>query len=205
MASTKPLTTEAIANTEKKMDMTLDDIIKMSKKTTTTTKERRPPRPPMKNQGFLNGSTSRRNTVVQRQMDSRSYVRQGVLAQRRSNFRGSQFPATTNAARKAVAMPIRSTMVNRNKPRFAPPPVQRKAADGGSAGKDKMLVLKPRPQTLDALFANMKEQRMRVFSAQQQTHRANSLRQTSQRHRTQQQQQRGGRGGVPPGRPSGAK
>ncbi|RYR10410.1 hypothetical protein Ahy_B05g078866 [Arachis hypogaea] len=38
----KPLTTEAIALTEKKMDMTLDDIIKMSKNKKTR-KQRRVP------------------------------------------------------------------------------------------------------------------------------------------------------------------
>ncbi|KAJ6792448.1 uncharacterized protein M6B38_262515 [Iris pallida] len=197
MAAIKPLTTEAIALTEKKMDMTLDEIIKMSKKT--TTKEKRPPRPPVKSQGFLNGSASRRNSVIQRFMDSRSSIRQGVLAQRRSNFRGNQFPVTTNVAKKAAVMPIRNVMVNRNKQRVAPALVQRKASEVDSTGKDKMVLPKQRPQTMDALFANMKQQRMRVFSAQQPTIHANS-RQTSQRLRAQQQQQRrGGRGGAAPG------
>ncbi|KAJ6828465.1 uncharacterized protein M6B38_361900 [Iris pallida] len=198
MAAIKPLTTEAIALTEKKMDMTLDDIIKMSKKT--TTKENWPPRPPVKRRGLLNGSASRYNTVVQRFMDSRSSIRQGVLAQRRSNFRGNQFPVTMNVARKAAVMPIRNVMVNRNKQRIAPALVQRKPAEIGFAGKDKLDLLKQRPQTTDALFANMKQQRMRVFSAQQSATHANS-RQTSQRRRgRQQQQQRGGRGGAAPGR-----
>lgn len=54
-------------------------------------------------------------------------------------------------------------------------PVQRRAADGGFAAKPRMKQQqqlrqednagpKQRPQTLDSLFANMKEQRMKAFS-----------------------------------------
>ncbi|KAG1367873.1 hypothetical protein COCNU_14G003410 [Cocos nucifera] len=154
----KPLTTEAIALTEKKMDMTLDDIIKMSKKN--TSKGKRPLRRP------------------------------GVLAQRRSNFRGNEFPVTTEIARRAAAMPIRNRGVNWNRPRVAVASVQRKPAADSFGGKDKV-VSKQRPQTLDALFANMKEQRMKATS--QQTNNRNG-RQTAPTFRAQWR----GRGGAAP-------
>ncbi|XP_008793147.1 uncharacterized protein LOC103709518 [Phoenix dactylifera] len=183
----KPLTTEAIALTEKKMDMTLDDIIKMSKKN--MSKGKRPPRQPIKSRGFQNGNASQGNAKAQRFMDSRSSIRQGVLAQRRSNFRGNQFPVTTEIARRAVAMPIRRG-VNWNRPRVAVASVQRKSAADSFAGKDKV-VSKQRPQTLDALFANMKEQRMKAMSQ----HAINGNgHQTAPRFRAQWR----GRGGAAP-------
>lgn len=113
--ATKPLTTEAIALTEKKMDMTLDDIIKMSKKN--PMKGKRPQRPPIKSQGFQNGNASHGNTRMQRFIDSRSSIRQGVLAKRRSNFHSDKFPITTEVARKAAVMPVSNRRINRNGPR----------------------------------------------------------------------------------------
>ncbi|XP_042420439.1 uncharacterized protein LOC122008678 [Zingiber officinale] len=98
--ATKALTKEAIAMTKKKMNMSLDDIIKMSKKN--SAKGKRPPRPPIKHQGFQNRNPSHGNTMLQGFMDSRSSIRQGVLAKRRSNFHGNQFPVNTEVARKAV-------------------------------------------------------------------------------------------------------
>lgn len=52
------------------------------------------------------------------------YGNQGVLAQRRSNFQGNQFPMATEAARKAAAVPLRDRAFNRNrvpnwKPRYS--------------------------------------------------------------------------------------
>lgn len=64
---------------------------------------------------------------------------------------------------------------------------------------------KQRPQTLDARFADMKENRMRVMSSQQQAFCDNN-RAMAQRHRARQQQQqqiRGVRGGAFPGRRPG--
>ncbi|THU51095.1 hypothetical protein C4D60_Mb06t27430 [Musa balbisiana] len=173
---TKPLTAEAIALTEKKMDMTLDDIIKMSKKN--TSKGRRPLRMPIKSQGFQNGNRSQNNTKVQHFMDSRSSIRQGFLAQRRSNFHGNQFQMTTEIARKVSAMPIRNRLVNQSQPRLgssiqtsniwrrAVTSAQRKAADGSFAGKKDKVVTEQKPETMDALFANMKKQRMRMITQQ---------------------------------------
>ncbi|CAO2201519.1 unnamed protein product, partial [Urochloa humidicola] len=111
---TLPLTAEAIAVTEKKMDMTLEDIIKMSKKKNPGAKK--PPRQPIKKRPFQNGNSNQGNAKVQRFMESRSAIRQGVLAQRRSNLGGNQFPVTKQAAKKAAAMPMRNK-ARWNKPR----------------------------------------------------------------------------------------
>ncbi|XP_021894816.1 uncharacterized protein LOC110812360 isoform X2 [Carica papaya] len=174
----EPLTAEAIALTEKKMGMALDDIIKMSKNTSTKGKKQR--RPPNKNQKF---NAAKENALkVRRYMDSRSAVRQGALAKRRSNFQGNQFPFTKEVARKAAVAPffVRASsgvrMAEFNKSRFGALPTQRRAASGGFAVKVPQqqenqsqqgnVAAKQRPQTLDSLFANMKEQRMRALSRQ---------------------------------------
>ncbi|KAL2551018.1 Uncharacterized protein Fot_12548 [Forsythia ovata] len=94
----------------------------------------------------------------------------GALARRRSNFQGNQFPLATEAARKVAVAPIRnrsfnqSRPVNTNKPRGWAPSVQKNSANGG--GFTLKVVPKQRSQTLDSLFSNMKEQRMRVLSRQ---------------------------------------
>ncbi|RRT83934.1 hypothetical protein B296_00015632 [Ensete ventricosum] len=92
---TKPLTAEAIALTEKKMDMTLDDIIKMSKK-------------------------------------------------------------NTSKGRRPLRMPVRKAVTS----------VQRKASDGSLAGKKDKVATEQKPETMDALFADMKKQRMRMITQQ---------------------------------------
>ncbi|URE34239.1 hypothetical protein MUK42_18323, partial [Musa troglodytarum] len=186
MAS-KPLTTEAIALTEKKMDMALDDIIKMSKKN--PTKGKRPPRPAIKSQGFQNGNTFQGTTKLQRFIDSRSSIRQGVLTNRRSTFHGYQFPVTTEVANKAAAMPVRNRRVNRNVPRFTATLVQRKGANGSFNAKDKAIA-KQKPQTLDALFANMKVQRLRLMT--QKVNRENGHQIAQRRNVPWQQPRRGG-------------
>ncbi|XWS61603.1 hypothetical protein CRYUN_Cryun07bG0140300 [Craigia yunnanensis] len=177
----KPLTSETIALTEKKMDMTLDDIIKMSKTTPNKAKKQR--RAPNKSQKPVSNTAKEKALKVRQYMDSRSSLRQGVLAQRRSNFQGNRFPLAAEAARRAAVAPFRvrafngSRVANLNKPRIGAPPVQRRARNGGFASKPKQqqqpppeqqgnVVTKQRPQTLDSLFANMKEQRMRVLSRQ---------------------------------------
>ncbi|XP_042478479.1 uncharacterized protein LOC122059631 [Macadamia integrifolia] len=189
----KPLTSEAIALTEKKMDMALDDIIKMSKKSNTNVKQQRVSN---KSQRFSNAGSNQGNASKMRCfMDSRSSMRQGVLAQRRSNFQANQFPMTTEAAKKAAAAPIRpralgrNRMVNWNKPRIgAAAPAQRRVAEGGFAGRKQQqqppqakVVPKQRPQTLDSLFANMKEQRMRTLSQQMNVRRTGGSQQHQRR------------------------
>ncbi|ESW30570.1 hypothetical protein PHAVU_002G164100 [Phaseolus vulgaris] len=176
----KPLTTEAIALTEKKMDMTLDDIIKMSK----NPKNKKQRRVPNKTQKFANNFTQDKSAKVKRYMESRSSIRQGAIAKRRSNFQGNQFPAAVEVARKAAIAPLQNRVPNRNrvsnwnKTRFRVPVGQRRAVNGGFAAKHQPIpspqkhlanvdiMPKQKPQTLDSLFANMKEQRMRVLSMQ---------------------------------------
>ncbi|KAF9616377.1 hypothetical protein IFM89_029631 [Coptis chinensis] len=160
---------EAIALTDKKLSMSLDDIIEMNKKSSAKVNRQRSSNKSQKpyNTPAGNGNSSK----VRRFMDSRSSLRQGALAQRRSNFQGKQFPIATEAARKAATAPLRNRplnhnrMANWNKSRVGVPAVQRRA-DFAYSGKNQhqqaKMVLKQRPQTLDSLFANMKEQRMRV-------------------------------------------
>ncbi|MBA0558750.1 hypothetical protein Golob_015755 [Gossypium lobatum] len=191
----KPLTSEAIALTEKKMDMTLgellafafsmdlDDIIKMSKNT--SNKSKKQPRIPNKIQRPVSNAAKDKALKVRQYMDSRASVRQGVLAQRRSNFQGNRFPFVAEAARRAAVAPFRNRafnsrrVANLNKPRVGAPPVQRRATNGGFTAKPQRQqqqqlqqdqqenkVTKQRPKTLDSLFANMKEERLRVLSHQ---------------------------------------
>ncbi|KAM1258821.1 hypothetical protein ACFX13_039108 [Malus domestica] len=176
--ATKPLTTEAIALTEKKMDMTLEDIIKMSKVAPKGKNQRRASN---KSQNFAKVAAQDKPTKLRRFMDSRSSIRQGVLAQRRSNFQRNQFPIAAEAARKAAVAPPRNRAFNRNrvpnwKPRAGAPFDQRRVANVGFGNKLQLpqqqqhqhprqqenALPKQRPQTLDLLFANMKEQRMRA-------------------------------------------
>ncbi|XP_051136917.1 uncharacterized protein LOC127255443 isoform X1 [Andrographis paniculata] len=174
----KPLTTEAIALTEKKMDMTLDDIIKMSK--TKDTKKPKNQRVSNRGQKFGNNVAQDKFSKARRFMDTRSSLRQGALAQRRSNFQGNQFPVATEAARKAAVAPLRNRAFSRNKafnpnkPRVGGPVVQKFVANGGGSTLKKPFqqansMPKQKPQTLDALFANMKEQRMKAAISQQNT------------------------------------
>ncbi|KAL9268077.1 hypothetical protein AKJ16_DCAP22192 [Drosera capensis] len=163
----KPLTTEAIALTEKKMNMALDDIIKMSKDNAIKKK----PRTFNKNKRMFNGAQDK-SAKVRQYMDSRSSLRQGALARRRSNFQGNAFPLASEAARKAIVAPLR------NIPRRPTAPWDKRRFGAGmrqqgsttsfrTIVKPKPLVLQQqqyksvaKPKTLDSLFASMKEQRM---------------------------------------------
>ncbi|KAL5222013.1 hypothetical protein ABZP36_026726 [Zizania latifolia] len=186
-----PLTAEAIAFTEKKMDMTLEDIIKMSKKKNPEGKK--PLRQPIKKRSFQNGNTNQGNAKVQRFMESRSSIRQGFFAQRRTNLGGNQFPATKQAAKKDATLPIRSRGVRWNKPSAPSNSVQRRpVGEAFQNGKGKE-VLNQAPRTMDALFAQMKQQRMRTIP-QQKTNPAPG-RHFSQQRRVQQQRQGRGYGG----------
>lgn len=111
----KPLTADMIALTEKKMDMSLDEIIKMSKKTSSE----RSGRAPIKSRGTFGNNTSQRQgtSKLQQFVDSRSSIRQGVLAQRRSNFHGNQFSVTREVGTNALNRPTHSRAVNWSKPR----------------------------------------------------------------------------------------
>ncbi|CAI9294013.1 unnamed protein product [Lactuca saligna] len=58
-----------------------------------------------KNHNFTNNDVEDKSMKLHFYMDTRSSLSQGVLSQRRSSFRGNQFPLVVEAARKA---PIRS-------------------------------------------------------------------------------------------------
>ncbi|KAL2234649.1 UNVERIFIED_CONTAM: hypothetical protein Sindi_1197100 [Sesamum indicum] len=109
----KPLTSEAIALAEKKMDMTLDDIIKMSK-----TNAMKPKRQRISHSGkkIVNNASQDNSFKVRRYMDTRSSLRQGTLTLRRSNFKVNQFPLGIEAARKAAFAPIRSRAFKQSRP-----------------------------------------------------------------------------------------
>ncbi|KAL0711908.1 hypothetical protein Bca4012_018886 [Brassica carinata] len=181
MATEKPITTETVALTEKKMDMSLDAIIKMSKSNTNVNKGKKQ-RASNKKESF-SGAAKNSTVKGQRYMDSRSNVRQGAFAKRRSSFHGNQFPVTTSVARNvAYGTPLRGRqynagrVTNKNQSRFITPPAQygsapigflakqqqqrekieQKQANGGGGGQRRG------PQTLDSRFANMKEERMRM-------------------------------------------
>ncbi|CAH8388534.1 unnamed protein product [Eruca vesicaria subsp. sativa] len=180
MGTEKPITTETVALTEKKMDMSLDAIIKMSKSNTNVNKGKKQ-RASNKKDNF-NGAAKNSTVKSQRYMDSRSDVRQGAFAKRRSSFQGNQFPFTTAVARNvASGAPPRGRpynagrMANTNQSRFITPQapygsaprafvakqqqqwekIDQKQGNGGGGQRQG-------PQTLDSRFANMKEERMRM-------------------------------------------
>nr|XP_043628554.1 uncharacterized protein LOC122599989 [Erigeron canadensis] len=170
--ATKPLRTAAIA-IEKKMDMSLDDIIKMSKNGNGASKGKQQ-RIPNKNQKFFNNGVQDKAMKMRRFMDSRSSIRQGALAQRRSNYQGNQFPFTAEAAKKAAVAPMNNRNFNRNQAstsynsRAVAKPVQNRGVNGGFPVKQMKVVSKQqKSQTLDSLFANMKEERMKKVAFQQ--------------------------------------
>ncbi|KAG6399403.1 hypothetical protein SASPL_140884 [Salvia splendens] len=173
----KPLTSEAIALTEKKMDMSLDDIIKISK-----TRGMKPNKQRVSNKGqkSFNNASQDKGLKVKRFMDTRTSLRQGALAKRRSNFQGNQFPLATEAAKKASVAPIRNKAsnqfrpLNANKSRAGASTFQKNAvARVGFVVKKTLQQSAQKPQTLDALFGNMKEERMRVLSQQNNGSRRN--------------------------------
>ncbi|XP_010436609.1 PREDICTED: uncharacterized protein LOC104720398 [Camelina sativa] len=179
MATENPITTETVALTEKKMDMSLDEIIKMEKSNTNVNKGKKQ-RSSNKKEKF-NGPAKNNTVKAQRYMDSRSDVRQGAFAKRRSNFQGNQFPVTTAVARKAASANPRGRpyntgrmTTNTNQSRFITPPVQNRSVQRGFVAKQHQQQQRVNieqkqangqrqwPQTLDSRFASMKEERMRM-------------------------------------------
>ncbi|KAL3498997.1 hypothetical protein ACH5RR_041729 [Cinchona calisaya] len=168
--ATKALTNEAIALTEKKMDMTLDDIIKMSKNNTTKGKKQRVPN---KNKKSVNDAAQYQAARRQKYFHTVSTMRQGALAQRRSNFQGNWTPSI-DIARKDTAVHMRSNFnriraVNVKNERGGASRVQRRTVSGSGfnvkrSQQQVKVPPKQRPQTLDSLFADMKEQRTKVLS-----------------------------------------
>uniref|UniRef100_A0A1J3EUK8 Uncharacterized protein n=1 Tax=Noccaea caerulescens TaxID=107243 RepID=A0A1J3EUK8_NOCCA len=208
MATEKPITTETVALTEKKMDMSLDAIIKMSKSNNTNLNKGKKPRASNKKEN-VNGATKRNSTAkAQRYMDSRSDVRQGAFAKRRSNFQGNQFPVTTAVARKAASATQQrgrpyNAVTNTNQSRFVTPPAQNRSAHRGFVAKQQREEKieqkqvnggggqRQWPQTLDSRFANLKEERMRMSRvvADERTNVSNSGIGLHHHHHHHQQQQ----------------
>ncbi|AEE82958.1 ribosome maturation factor [Arabidopsis thaliana] len=134
------------------MDMSLDEIIKMEKSNTNVNKGKKQ-RVLNKKEKF-SGAAKNSAVKAQRYMDSRSDVRQGAFAKKRSNFQGNQFPVTTTVARKAASATPRGRpynggrMTNTNQSswsivgrlkwvdaRFIAPPAQNRASQRGFVGK----------------------------------------------------------------------
>ncbi|KAI4376115.1 hypothetical protein MLD38_013907 [Melastoma candidum] len=167
--ATKPMMKEAVALTEKKMDMALDDIIKMSKTGGPKLKKRFP----NKSQRNFYNVTQQKSTRFKQYMNSRSSVRQGALAQRRSNFQGSQFPLTNEAAKRAPALPFRNGFLirerrgNLNRGRNGAAFSNFRSSNETYSSKWEQQQQqelnagpKQKPHTLDVLFASLKEQRL---------------------------------------------
>ncbi|KAL8141784.1 hypothetical protein V2J09_014816 [Rumex salicifolius] len=100
--------------------MELDDIIKMSKTKTTKSKKQIVPN---KSHKHFDSNGTQESLKVRKYMESRSSLRQGVLAQRRSNFQSGRYPVATEDAKNAVTeqsteateAPMRNRDFNRNR------------------------------------------------------------------------------------------
>ncbi|KAJ7952151.1 Ribosome maturation factor [Quillaja saponaria] len=166
------------------MSMALDAIIEMNRKTSSRAKKQQ--RVPNKNKKFSNSLAQDKSAKLRPFYGLKLF--RGFFAKRRSHFQGNQFPVAAEVARKAAVAPLHnrasnsSRIANWNKARVSVPLGQRRAANRPFTAKPLPLpeqqqpqqmqrqevnaVPKQRPQTLDSLFANMKEQRMRVQSRQ---------------------------------------
>ncbi|KAK4797159.1 hypothetical protein SAY86_029485 [Trapa natans] len=169
----QPMSREAIAAAEKKLDMALDDIIKMSKRAASKVKRSRAS---IKNHRDFSNVARGKSSKLGGFMYSRGLLRQGTLARKRSNIQGNHFQLETQAAGKAFAAPFSGKAsknhrgANSNKSRSGPR-VGQGATDGGIRIKETLLlqggeyaIPSWRPKTLDSLFANLKEQRVKAQS-----------------------------------------
>eukprot|EP00252_Welwitschia_mirabilis_P000649 TRINITY_DN1062_c0_g1_i4.p1 TRINITY_DN1062_c0_g1~~TRINITY_DN1062_c0_g1_i4.p1 ORF type:complete len:194 (+),score=28.04 TRINITY_DN1062_c0_g1_i4:383-964(+) len=162
MGSLPQTTADTIALTEKKMDMTLDDIIKMSQKN--GKRERKQPQkkkcpwafPSKKGAGDAGAKSQLQRSVAARS----SALRQGKLAESRGRSGFRQFTTATEASKIAARTPIRTRPSRWMKRREGNMATQANCrltvVTSGKAGAP----LKQRPQTLDSLFANIREQRL---------------------------------------------
>ncbi|KAH9330369.1 hypothetical protein KI387_002477, partial [Taxus chinensis] len=160
MGSLPPLTADAIALTEKKMDMTLDDIIKMSKKTKPKARKQRSSNKNQRPNPIKFGARDNASKAqVQQSIAARSSaLRQGKLAEMRSRNGNNHFPAVKEAARRVAV----GRSLQWNKRRNGPFSVQSNRPFPVLSSTKVNGPVKQRPQTLDSLFANMKEQRLRA-------------------------------------------
>ncbi|XP_010439114.1 PREDICTED: uncharacterized protein LOC104722612 [Camelina sativa] len=169
METQVPPISEVIALTEKKVSMALDDIIKLSKRKNNVNRGKKPRREKKKTQNF-SGAARNDTSKVSKYVKSLSSVRQGAVAKRRSNFKGNQFPSTTNMARKAAAAGKAfhgGWMTSANQSRRIAPPVQNRSVQARVNAKrhevdQKVENREWKSKTLDSRFASMKEQRKMI-------------------------------------------
>eukprot|EP00249_Psilotum_nudum_P007837 c20855_g1_i1 orf=180-710(+) len=140
-----------IGSIERKMDMTLDEIIKMSKKS------KRQRAPVKSGNTKLNARVSK--SIRQRAAASRSSaLRQGKFAESRERGNSVRFLDALAAAKPAFTFPVttrtkqRTTNWNEAKCFSVANPV--------ASSKVVAKLSTWRPHTLDALFASLREQRM---------------------------------------------
>eukprot|EP00246_Nothoceros_aenigmaticus_P007085 TRINITY_DN206_c0_g1_i3.p1 TRINITY_DN206_c0_g1~~TRINITY_DN206_c0_g1_i3.p1 ORF type:complete len:250 (-),score=50.70 TRINITY_DN206_c0_g1_i3:757-1506(-) len=93
-----------MGSTEKKMDMTLDDIIKLTKKNPV-----KKPRVPIRMNRNKNQNNVAAKAALQRSVAARaSAIRQGKIAEARARNGTASFPATQAAGRRAFTAPVAS-------------------------------------------------------------------------------------------------
>ncbi|CAA0812611.1 Unknown protein [Striga hermonthica] len=137
-----------------------------------------------KGQKFFNNVSQDKSSKARRFMDTKSTLRQGALAQRRKNFKVDQFPLAAEATIKAAAAPRRHRDFSRNRQFNVNKRIEASAGQNNNNVNGVSFTVKktmqeakagpkPRPQTLDSLFASMKEQRMRALSRQNNGSRRN--------------------------------
>ncbi|CAM6054571.1 unnamed protein product, partial [Sphagnum tenellum] len=159
----------SMGSTEQKMAMSLDDIIKHTKK-----EKGKMQRAAIKNGNRkLNGPGAK--AALQKSVASRSSsMRQGKLAQARSNNGAVSFPATQATSKKAFATPVntrsRQFMNNRN----GAGTLRRKAMTGPkqqvttvTQNSNLNQVQNQRPKTLDSLFASIRNNVQQAAASRQ--------------------------------------
>ncbi|KAL5989350.1 hypothetical protein ACLOJK_010240 [Asimina triloba] len=131
METMLPMTAEAIKITEKKMSMTLDDIIKMSKKCSFKARKSRSSRRGQRsgNRGTSQGKSSK----VQRFLDSRTAIRQ-----RRLNPKGKGQPPMAEYAWSVAVAPVHDSVFTRNKDKYQRMPSE----SGGGGGSNQVLSMR---------------------------------------------------------------
>ncbi|KAG6549851.1 hypothetical protein Mapa_008833 [Marchantia paleacea] len=136
-----------MGSTEQKMDMTLDDIIKLGRKT-----GQKKQRVPIKNQNRprnlnANGSNPAARAALQRSVAARSAkIRQGKFAEARARNGAGKLPVTQAAGKRAFAAPLKT----RNKQWMKSSDVRRNNLSRPWAGQG------PKPNAYTAAAGNMK-------------------------------------------------
>ncbi|OAE18573.1 hypothetical protein AXG93_1923s1290 [Marchantia polymorpha subsp. ruderalis] len=136
-----------MGSTEQKMDMTLDDIIKLGRKT-----GQKKQRVPIKNQNrprnlIANGGNPAARAALQRSVAARSAkIRQGKFAEARARNGAGKLPVTQAAGKRAFATPLKT----RSKQWMKSSDVRRNNLSRPWAGQG------PKPNAYTAAAGNMK-------------------------------------------------